>query len=163
MTANRKIFNGARYISFLIKQFDGNPVYDKKYWRAKVKSYNEKINTYFHNNKMPKEGSKFICLLVTLISYVFKTGKNHYPQVFLVKFKYIIKKKRFIIILLMIYKFPLILMKTILMKKFCGKNSNQQNSSENFDYEQNSYNKDFVGQILSGKIQTKRKYHDEES
>ena len=61
------------------------------------------------------------------------------------------------------YKFPLILMKTILMNKFCGKNSNQQNSSENFYYEQNSYNKDFVGQILSGKIQTKRKYHDEES
>ena len=54
-------------------------------------------------------------------------------------------------------------MKTILMNKFCGKNSNQQNSSENFYYEQNSYNKDFVGQILSGKIQTKRKYHDEES
>ena len=60
----------------------------------------------------------------------------------------------------MMYKYPLILMKTILMKKFCGKNSSQQNSSENFDNIKIWY---FVGQILSGKIQTKGKYHDEES
>ena len=30
MTAYRKIFNETRYISFLMEQFDGNPVHDKK-------------------------------------------------------------------------------------------------------------------------------------
>ena len=42
----------------------------------------EKINTNFHNNKIPKEGSQFICLSVILINFVFRTGKIYYPQVF---------------------------------------------------------------------------------
>ena len=37
------------------------PVYNEKYLKAKVKSYNGKINTNFHKNKIPKEGSQFIC------------------------------------------------------------------------------------------------------
>ena len=37
-------------------------VYNKKYLKAKMKCYNGKINTNFHNNKIPKEGSQFICL-----------------------------------------------------------------------------------------------------
>ena len=35
-----------------------------------------KINTNFHNNKIPKEGSQCICLTVILIEFVFRTGKN---------------------------------------------------------------------------------------
>ena len=37
---------------------------------------------HFYNNKIPKDGSQFICLSVILIDSVFKTGKNYYPQVF---------------------------------------------------------------------------------
>ena len=33
-------------------------VKDEKYLKAKIKSCNRKINTSFHNNKIPKEGSK---------------------------------------------------------------------------------------------------------
>ena len=43
----------------------------------------EKINTNFHNNKIPKEASQFICLSVTLIDSVFRTDKNYYLQAFL--------------------------------------------------------------------------------
>ena len=43
----------------------------------------EKSTQNFHNNKIPKEGSQFICLSVILIDSEFKTGKNYYPQVFL--------------------------------------------------------------------------------
>ena len=43
----------------------------------------EKINTNFHNNKIPKEGFQFICLSVILIDSLFRTSKNYYPQVFL--------------------------------------------------------------------------------
>ena len=32
------------------KEFDRNPVYTKKYIKAKIKFYNGKINTNFHNN-----------------------------------------------------------------------------------------------------------------
>ena len=39
------------------KEFDNNPVYNEKYIKTKIKSYNGKINTNFHNNKIPKEGS----------------------------------------------------------------------------------------------------------
>ena len=83
------------------KEFYSEPIYDEKYLKAKIKSYNGKINTNFHNNKIPKEGSPFICLSVILIDSVFKTDKNYYPQVFLGECKYVIKK-RFLSILLTI-------------------------------------------------------------
>ena len=44
------------------KVFDIEPVYNEKYLKAKMKSFNGKINTNFHNNKIPREGSHFICL-----------------------------------------------------------------------------------------------------
>ena len=82
MSAYRKDFDETKYISFLIKDdellekyneiwekvknilkkdFDSEPVYNEKYLKAKIKSYNGKINTNFHNDKIPKEGSQFIC------------------------------------------------------------------------------------------------------
>ena len=39
------------------KEFDNNPVYNEKYIKTKIKYYNGKINTNFHNNKISKEGS----------------------------------------------------------------------------------------------------------
>ena len=110
MSAYRKDFDETKYMSFLIKdeevlekyneiwekvknslkkEFDSEPVYFKKY----VKANNGKINTNFHNNKISKEGFQFICLSVILIDFVFRTGKNYYPQVFLEKCKYVIKEK----------------------------------------------------------------------
>ena len=52
------------------------------------------MNTYFHSDKIPKEGSQCICLLVILIDSVFATGKNYYPQVFLEQCKYVVKEKK---------------------------------------------------------------------
>ena len=38
-------------VSYTIRnEFDSNPGYKKKYLRAKIKSYNGKTNTNFHNN-----------------------------------------------------------------------------------------------------------------
>ena len=45
-----------------------------------MKSYKGKINANFHNDKIPKEGSHYICLSVMLIDLVYTAGKNHYPQ-----------------------------------------------------------------------------------
>ena len=60
------------------KELDSKPVYNEKYLKAKIKSYNEKINANFHNNKVPRKGFQFICLSVILIDSVFRTGKNYY-------------------------------------------------------------------------------------
>ena len=42
------------------EEFDSESVYNEKYLKAKIKSYNGKINTNFGNNKIPKEGSQCI-------------------------------------------------------------------------------------------------------
>ena len=49
------------------KEFDNDPVYNKKHLKAKIKPYNGKIITNFHSNKIPKEGFQCICLSVILI------------------------------------------------------------------------------------------------
>ena len=41
------------------------------------------MNTNFDNNKIPKEGSQFMCLLVIGINSVFRTCKNYCLQMFL--------------------------------------------------------------------------------
>ena len=39
------------------KGSDSEPVYNEKYLKAKIKSYNGKMNTNFSNNKIPEESS----------------------------------------------------------------------------------------------------------
>ena len=54
--------------------FHSEPVYNEKYLKGKIKSYACKINTNFHDNGMPREGSHCINLSVmTTIDAVFKT------------------------------------------------------------------------------------------
>ena len=98
MSAYRRDFDETKHMSILIKnnellekyneiwekvknsikkEFNSEPVYNEKYLIAKIKSYNGKINTNFHNNKIPKEGSRFICLSVILVDSVFRTGENY--------------------------------------------------------------------------------------
>ena len=36
------------------KGFDSEPIYNEKYPKNKIKSYEGKINTNFHNDKIPK-------------------------------------------------------------------------------------------------------------
>ena len=88
---HNKIWKNVKNIIY--KEFDSDPVYNKKYLKAKIKSYNGKINTNFHNDKIPKEGSQCICLSVILINSVFRTSKNYYPEMFLEECKYVVKWK----------------------------------------------------------------------
>ena len=59
-------------------------------YNKKLKKKNSKIKS-FHGNKMLKKGTHCVC---SLIHYVFKMGKNYYPQEFLEKCKYIVTKIR---------------------------------------------------------------------
>ena len=53
-------------------EFDSKPVYIENNLKTEIKSCNEKINTNFYNNKIPKEGSQCTALLVMLIDSVYK-------------------------------------------------------------------------------------------
>ena len=44
----------------------------KKYLKTQIKSFNEKVNTNFHNNKIPKEWSQCIFLSVIFIDSVYR-------------------------------------------------------------------------------------------
>ena len=115
MSAYRRDFDENRCMSFLIKddklfgkyndicekvkssiknEFDNELAYNEKYLKNKINYFNGKINTYFHNNKIPKEGSRCVCLPINLIDSVFRTGKNYYPWVFLEECKQVVKEKK---------------------------------------------------------------------
>ena len=97
MSAYKRDFDEIKYMSFLIKDnellkkynkiwykisriikngFYSEPVCNDKYLKTKIKSYEGKVNTNVHNDKMSKEGFHCICLLVLLIDSVFKMGKT---------------------------------------------------------------------------------------
>ena len=62
---------GKRAKNSIKKEFDSEPVYNEKYLKAKIKLYDGKINTNFHNNKIPKEGSQFIFFISTFNRFCF--------------------------------------------------------------------------------------------
>ena len=41
-------------------KFNSKPVYDEKYIKAKVKTFNDVVNTVFSDNKIPKESIHYI-------------------------------------------------------------------------------------------------------
>ena len=115
MSAYRRDFDKTKCMSFLIKdekfvekhneiwkkvsnivkkEFDSNPVYNEKYIKTRIKLYNGKINTNFHNNKITKEGSQCICLSVILIDSVYEKDNIDYLLVFFEKCKYVVKEKK---------------------------------------------------------------------
>ena len=82
-------------VSNIIKnEFENKPVYNEKYLKAKIKFYNEKIDTNFHNNKIPKDDPQCICISVILVDSVYRKDKDYYPQVFLEECKYVVKEKK---------------------------------------------------------------------
>ena len=106
--------------------------YNEKYLKAKINSYNGKINTNFHNNKLTREGSQFICSSVIFIDSGFQTGKNYYPQVFLEECKYIVKEK----------KIPKYIIDDIEISSDSDRqNSDKENSDEEILDEENSETK----------------------
>ena len=75
------------------KKFNSKLIYNKKYLKSEKKSYNETINT--------KKCSHCIYISVILIDSVYEKDKSYYPQVFLEKYKHVVRKNRGYILLLM--------------------------------------------------------------
>ena len=83
-----------KFSKVMKNKFDSVPVYDDKYLETKIKFFEEKLNTNFHEYKAPKEGSQYICLSVNLVDSIFRLGKKYYPQLLLKEFKYVIKESK---------------------------------------------------------------------
>ena len=86
-----------RKISNLLnKEFDSEPVYgdiDKHIW-ARIKMYEEKLNTNFQGKKTPKVNTAYKYLSLIMLDSVIRVNKKYCPQTLLEECKYEIKKSK---------------------------------------------------------------------
>ena len=73
-------------VSKVIK-FDSEPVYNEKYLKDEIKSYEEKLNTYFHDDNVPKEGSQYVYLSASLIKNIRELGMMSHGAMDLFSFR----------------------------------------------------------------------------
>ena len=77
----------------LQKGFNSEPVWNDKYNKTRITSYNTRIITNFRGNKIAKYHECCACLSVILLDSVVNVDQKHYPQIFLEECKYVVKKK----------------------------------------------------------------------
>ena len=77
-------------------KFESNPIYgeEDKYIKAKIKSYQDKVNTSFQGKKTPKENSSYKCLSIITLESIIKVNKKYQPQILLDECKYEVKNKK---------------------------------------------------------------------
>ena len=73
------------------KEFDSEPVYNKKILKTKIKSHGDEV-IKFYDEKIPKVDSNHTCLAVISLDSVLKKDESYYPQVLSKECKYIEKK-----------------------------------------------------------------------
>ena len=92
--------NGGKNMSFLIKndevwekyeeiwnviknklgiKFHSEPIYEKKYLKAKVREFEGEIRTNFLDNGTPKENMYYTCIACITIGSIMKMNKKNYP------------------------------------------------------------------------------------
>ena len=77
-------------------KFHSQPIYDDKYIKTKVKTFNNTINTHFSAGEIPKEKIHYACIAAICIDSVLRVDKKNYPQVYLEKCKYKIRKRELV-------------------------------------------------------------------
>ena len=60
----------------LSTKFHSPPVYDEKYIKIKLKTFNEVVNTIFPDNEIPKERNHYTCIAAICIDSVIKIDKK---------------------------------------------------------------------------------------
>ena len=73
------------------KEFDSKPVYNKEFWKTKIKSRGDEV-TDFYDKEIPKVESNYTCLAVISFDSALKKDENYSPQVLLKECEYIEKK-----------------------------------------------------------------------
>ena len=80
--------------SLLKLKFAASPIRNDKYILAKLKIFKKKNLTTFNNNIIPTEKDHYICIPTIDIDSVLKIDKKAYPQAYLEKCKYKLKKRK---------------------------------------------------------------------
>ena len=77
-------------------EFDSESVYgdSDKYIKAKIKMYENRVNTNFQGKKVPKENASHKCLSLIVLDAAIRVSKKYYPQTFLEVCKYVIRKNK---------------------------------------------------------------------
>ena len=73
-------------------KFHGQPIYENKYLKAKVREFGGSIKTKFLGNGIPGDNTYYTCIACITLDSVLKMGKKNYPQVYLEECKYKVKK-----------------------------------------------------------------------
>ena len=64
------------------KEFDSEPIYNKKkLCKTKIKSNGDEVK-YFYNKETPKMDSNYTCLAVISLDSALKKGENYYLKYF---------------------------------------------------------------------------------
>ena len=74
-------------------KFYGEPIYEDKYIKTKVKTFSSVINTLFSGDEIPKERVQYTYISCITIDSVLRVNKENYPQVYLKQCKYKMKKR----------------------------------------------------------------------
>ena len=74
--------------SILNVKLHSQPVYDEKYIKTKVKTFNSMINTLFLGDEIPKERIHYVCIPAVCIDSILRVDKKNYLQVYLEQCKY---------------------------------------------------------------------------
>lgn len=74
------------------KEFDSKLVYDDKYTKTKVKSFNGVIHTNFHDSEAPNEDMNCVCLQLIATGSIMKIAIECYP-LYLERCKYLIREQ----------------------------------------------------------------------
>ena len=74
-------------------KFHSQPIYDDKYIKTKVKTFNNSINTLFSGDETPKEKNHYVCISAICIDSVLRRDNKNYPQVYLEQCKYKIRNR----------------------------------------------------------------------
>ena len=77
-------------------KFHSQPIYDGKYIKNKLNTFNNTINTLFSRDEIPKERIHYVCISAICINSVLKADIKNYPQVYLEQCKYKIKKRELV-------------------------------------------------------------------
>ena len=77
-------------------EFDSEPAYGDgyKYIKAKIKMYEDRVNTNFQGKKVPKGNASYKCLSLIMLDSVISVNKKYYPQTLLEECKYVIRKSK---------------------------------------------------------------------
>ena len=59
-------------------KFRSQPVYDEKYIKTKVKTFNKSVNTIFSDNLIPKERNHYTCIAAIFIDSVTQIEKKRF-------------------------------------------------------------------------------------